>query len=122
MWNFIRQTIYSLKRQYGSLALIIKVSNTKTDYKTGGKTRDAVPYRVPHVIMLPEEMAYEVNKGAVYEKSDTTFLVDLRDLPNGLEIDMDDQIVIESDTYQVIHVETYDNAGMVIQTRHWGGS
>ena len=120
--QMLRQTLHSLKRQYGSRATIVKVGSQQVDYKTGIKTRTTDPHVIPKVIMLPEVLVREEKRGSVYEVWKTTFLIDLKDLPSGLELEVDDQILMNSKTYQVVTSETYGNACVVLQANRLRGS
>jgi hypothetical protein len=124
----IRQTIYSLKRQYGGGIAIYKLNNATTDLRTGVRTIDKDVFNVRQAVVLPTRITRDVvqsisqisaNKkfvyGASFDSGKRTFVIDSRDVPEGFQIGNDDWIVYKNRRYDVESIEEFEfKAGWVI--------
>ena len=119
--RFIRRTLYSLKRQYGSRVDIYKLVGVNTDYETGVKTVDKTVEVVRKCIVLPVKIAREVSKtisqisankmfvyGGTYDAGTRMFIVDTRDMPKDFEFTNDDWIVYNSRRYDIKTIEEFE--------------
>lgn len=133
----IRQSLYTLKRQYGVCIDIYKLVSTATDVRTGDKTISKTVYPVARAIVLPETLrrsAKQVSalagtskdfmaQGAgTYSTGTRVFIVDRLDVPNLPDLSQDDWIVYDGAKYQVGEVEAFEvNAGWVITAKRVAG-
>ncbi len=119
--RFIRRTLYSLKRQYGSRGDIYKLVSVDTDYETGVETVSKTVNIVRKCIVLPVKIAREISKtisqissnkmfvyGGTYDAGTRMFIVDTRDLPTDFEFTNDDWIVYNSRRYDIKTIEEFE--------------
>lgn len=119
--RFIRRTLYSLKRQYGSRIDVYQLNDADTDYQTGEKTVSKTVYIVRKCIVLPVKIARELvqsisqisaNKmfvyGGSYDAGTRLFIVDARDMPNDYEFKNDDWIVYNGRRYDIKSIEEFE--------------
>jgi len=112
--RMIRQTLYSLKRQYGGTVSVYRLSDAQTDVRTGRKTIDKDVFVVRRAVILPVKVSREViqsisqisaNKAFVYGGSFDSglrkFIIDARDLPEGFELTSDDWLVYNGRRYEI---------------------
>lgn len=101
--KFIRDTIYQLKKDYGvpvKYGILIK---NNIDPDTGLNTVEKRVYKIKKAVLLPtklerkfaQDIAYlAANKnftyGALFDEKISLFIIDARDLPRGLQMNMDD--------------------------------
>lgn len=119
--RFIRRTLYSLKRQYGSRIDVYQLNDADTDYQTGEKTVNKTVYIVRKCIVLPVKIAREVvqsitqisaNKmfvyGGSYDAGTRLFIIDARDMPNNHEFANDDWLVYNGRRYDIKSIEEFE--------------
>jgi hypothetical protein len=119
--RFIRRTLYSLKRQYGSRVDVYQLNDAETDYETGAKTVSKTVNIVRKCIVLPVKIAREVvqtisqisaNKmfvlGGTYDAGTRMFILDTRDMPDDHEFTMDDWIIYNGRRYDLKSVEEFE--------------
>lgn len=119
--RFIRRTLYSLKRQYGSRVDVYKLVGVGTDYETGVKTVNKTVNVVRKCIVLPVKIAREVSRtisqisankafvyGGTYDAGTRMFIVDTRDMPTNFEFTNDDWIVYNSRRYDIKTIEEFE--------------
>ena len=119
--RFIRRTLYSLKRQYGSRVDVYQLNSAETDYKTGVKTVSKTVYVVRKCIVLPVKIAREVVKtisqvsankafvyGGYYDAGTRQFIIDARDLPDSFTFTNDDWIVYDRRRYDIKSIEEFE--------------
>ena len=112
--RMIRQTLYSLKRQYGGTVSVYRLNDAETDVRTGRKTIDKDVFVVRRAVVLPVKVSREViqsisqisaNKAFVYGGSFDSglrkFIFDARDLPEGFEFTDDDWLVYNGRRYEI---------------------
>lgn len=120
--HFIRQTLYTLKRQYGFELDVYRITNSVTDVETGVKVVSRVKYTVDRAIVLPSSLirkdAYDLayfaaNKnftyGATFDVDTRMIVLDADDLPIDFEIKLDDFIVFNGERYQIKKSDQLDN-------------
>jgi hypothetical protein len=119
--RFIRRTLYSLKRQYGSRVDVYQLNDTATNYQTGVKTVDKTVNIVRKCVVLPVKVAREVvqsisqisaNKmfimGGTYDAGTRLFIIDTRDMPDDYEFTNDDWIVYNGRRYDIKSFEEFE--------------
>jgi hypothetical protein len=135
-WQFLRQTLYSLKRQYNVVATVCSVTDTSTNYATGQKTFIGDTHEVQRAIMLPTEGERKVEQGievlsankwhtaqAGFDQEKALFIFDARDLPVGFKFGLDDFVVVEGEYYKVTKISEYEyDSGWMINTKLIKGS
>jgi hypothetical protein len=112
--RMIRQTLYSLKRQYGGTVNVYRLNDAQTDVRTGRKTIDKDVFVVRRAVVLPVRVSREViqtisqisaNKAFVYGGSFDSglrkFIIDARDLPEGFAFTSDDWLVYNGRRYEI---------------------
>ena len=136
IWQFIRRSLYMLKRQYGAKVTVCKLLDSDTDYRTGQKSIQRELHPVQRAIMLPVEEIRNVEQGiahlsankffvaqAGFEQSKALFIFDASDLPDGFRFNLDDYVIVEDDYYRVIEVDEYEyDSGWIIKTKLVEGS
>lgn len=136
IWQFIRRSLYMLKRQYGASLTVYKLVDTETDYRTGKKSVIRELHRVRRAIMLPEEEVRRVEQGiahlstnkrfnsqAGFDQGKALFIFDASDLPAGFKFNLDDFVVIGDEYYRVTEVDEYEyDSGWVIKTTRVEGA
>jgi len=128
--NFVRRTLYALKRQYGVLVSVHKILDTETKYTTGAKTVTKETYSVRRAIMLPVEAKRVVEQGiahlsankmfvsqAGFDQEKALFIFDARDLPKDFQFALNDFVVVDDGYYCVTEVDEYEyDSGWIIKT------
>jgi len=112
--RMIRQTLYSLMRQYGGTVSVYRLNDAETDVRTGRKTIDKDVFVVQRAVVLPVKVSRQViqsisqisaNKAFVYGASFDSglrkFIIDGRDLPEGFEFTTDDWLVYKGRRYEI---------------------
>ena len=136
MWQFIRRSLYMLKRQYGAAVTVYKLLDAETDYGTGTKSVRRELYRVRRAIMLPEDEVRRVEQGiahlsankwfvsqAGFDQGKALFIFDASDLPSGFRFNLDDFVVVEGEYYRVTEVDEYEyDSGWIIKTTRVEGA
>lgn len=133
--RMVNQTLYMLKRQYSGQIVLCSLTDADTDYTTGVKTVQYVPWPIRRAIVLPSRMTREVvasvarissNKplayGGEFEVGDRGFIIQGTDTPNGLTIQKDDWILYRGERYSMKSIQ--DVCGgvgwMVVARKHPG--
>lgn len=119
--RFIRRTLYSLKRQYGSKVDVYQLNSAATDYETGEKTVSKTVHIVRKCIVLPVKIAREVvqtissisaNKmfvmGGSYDAGTRMFIIDTRDMPTDYEFTNDDWLIYNGRRYDMKSIEEFE--------------
>ncbi len=136
IWQFMRQALYQLKRQYGATVTVIKLNDAQTNYQTGVKAIDKTIHNVRRAIMLPEEIARNVEQGishlsankmfvsqAGFDLGKATFIFDARDLPAGFKWGLDDHIIVAGESFKVSEIDEFEyDSGWVIKTHRVNGA
>lgn len=132
--RFIKQCIYTLKRDYGGSITIYKLGSVATDYETGVKSSSHTSYDIARAIVLPNRLKREVvqsismisaNKkllqGGTYDTGFRHFIVDRRDIP-GVIIGNDDWLVYNHKRYDIKTVDEFEqNTAWVIVAKEVEG-
>lgn len=115
--RFMRQLLYSLKREYGFNCTFQRVVQNQKDYISGIRSATPASYTINRVIRLPDEMSRLTNldflfgkfsMGAKVEQHNRFFIVDAKSLPVGYFPQIEDIILLGKSTYRIIEVEEMD--------------
>ncbi len=126
--RFIRQVLYSLKRQYGGTIDIYTLVSSGTNPKTGVATvvRDVI--HVDRAVVLPARITREVKKsisqisankmfvvGGTYDASRRLFIIDQDDVPD-LDLTNNSFIVYRGRKYEIEEVQEmeFETAWMTV--------
>jgi hypothetical protein len=115
----IRQTLYVLKRAFGSTVTLHKLVTASTSYTTGTKTSSSTSISIPRCIVLPVKVQRDViatisgmstNKtfsgmGGYVDTGLREFVIDARDLPTGYDICLEDWLAYDDHRYEFKNIE-----------------
>lgn len=131
----IRQSLYSLKREYGGGPFLIHTYHgTVTDLDTGEKVVSETVTKLRRVISLPARLSRELvqsisqisaNKefvyGGSYDARQRTFIIDRRDAP-GLVLKDDDWFVFDGRKYEIKNIQEFEfDTAYVVVAKHLAG-
>lgn len=118
--SFVRQALYSLKRDYGYFLDVYKTIQEDVDQKTGKRTRTRKVYRIAKAVVLPSTLArkfkYDLsyiaaNKnftyGDYYDVNSRLVIIDAADARR-FELAVNDGVIFEHHRYvikQVVKLE-----------------
>ncbi len=132
--RFIRNILYRLKRDWGSLVDIYNESADTVDLMTGNRTVTKSKWTVRRGICLPSAihrdsilasaMKNVFEYGGTLQLGDKTVLLDRRDLPKGFKLGTENwYMVIDSLRYEIVRVEEYENqAAYLVVLKHTTGT
>lgn len=117
MTRFIRHILYDLKKQFGRPIRILSPASTSYDLVAGTTVRTYNTYNIMKAIVLPtneqRDFVYDLafiaaNKnfttGGYFGVDALEIIVDLQDLPVGVSLTVNEQILIGNRKYQVARV------------------
>lgn len=118
--RFIRQVLYSLKRQFGGTVIIARVLGSTSDPQTGEVTVQRDITEIPRAIILPAKVTREqkqsisiisANKsmvmGGTFDTSTRVFIIDRRDVPD-LTLSKDASVLYNGRKYAIDSIEEYE--------------
>lgn len=120
MLKFIKEVIYSLKRDYGGPIDIYQNVDIVVDRATGQQTMSKNKWHVNRAIRLPRG----IHRDAIFtstgktafaygneiQLADRQIIVDLKDLPPGFKMgDENWYVIMDKQRFEVKSVEEYDN-------------
>lgn len=131
----IRQTLYTLKRMFGSTIYLSKKTNVDTNYTTGVKTQNEWTWRINRAVVMPVSITREAlqsismisaNKqfmyGGTYDIGTRIFIIDAQDTPRDLTIETDDWLVYNDKRYQIkVREELEQATGWIVTAREVEG-
>ena len=119
--RFIRQNIYTLKREYGGSITVYKLVDASTNLDSGVKSYSANSYEIRRAIVLPVHVVRHViqsislisaNKkivqGGTFDMGDRVFIIDRRDVPSTLDLMKDDWIIYDDRRYDIKAIDEYE--------------
>lgn len=119
--RFIRQNIYTLKREYGGSVTVYKLLDASTNLDSGQKSYNSDSYEIRRAVVLPVHMVRHViqsislisaNKkivqGGTFDMGDRVFIIDRRDVPSTLELMKDDWIIYDDRRYDIKTIDEYE--------------
>lgn len=134
--KFIRDALYSLKKDYGVPIKYGVLSKNNIDLDTGLNVVEKKVYLIRKAVLLPtkllrkfaQDIAYlAANKnftyGALFDEKTSLFIVDARDLPKGLQLNMDDFLFMKHQRFVVKTAEILEhNCGWLITAQTHEGA
>jgi len=113
MDSFIKQTIYSLKKEYGLPITIYKIISSLPDVDSGIISKTISFRRIRRAIVLPRALSREIFQ-VEYDSNSRLMFIDFDDVKN-FEVKINDYIVFRNKKYLVNQVTTYDlDAALVL--------
>lgn len=111
--QFIKRTLYNLKRRYGDSADYYRVTSEVVDDRTGVTVQTRQGFTVKRLIRLPHQLQIGIMEsgevGGVFDKGKRRFILDAKDLPADFIPDSEDYIVFNLERYNVKEVEELDD-------------
>ena len=110
--NFVRQTLYDLKRKYGVLAILVKISGFGYNFATGRKTVAKTYHKIGKLIRMDSVVTKAILREGIVGpdkmsgviKNDTVnFILDGRDVT--VQIDLEDRIIVDAESYVIESME-----------------
>lgn len=137
--RFIRDILYRLKRDYGSLADIYHQSSETIDLDTGRKVVTKSKISIRKTILLPNSVSIDSTYGTTYTNSDRKFvyggfysvgergvIIDRKDLPKGYDLHddhMNKYVIIQVRRYEIVEIQEMDNqSGYYIRLKELEGA
>lgn len=128
--RMIRETLYELKKLYGALVDVYRLTSSEMDYDTGIKTRDVSRIRVRRAVKMPEGVTrtqyispnftqlnkFAITKGLGWDEVTNIFLFDGQDVRD-FNFELSDWVVWNHERYEIKMIEELGNkAGWAIGT------
>lgn len=128
---FIRKVLYQLKRDYGIALNVNFRTSSSIDTKTLQKTVVIDSFAVRNAIVLPSNMersfVYSLpmiasNKnftyGALFDADRRRIMIDARDIPAGITLDLDMWLVFDGKRYDFEEIHEYEfSSGFMLVVR-----
>jgi hypothetical protein len=133
---FLREELYSLKREYGFPLDVYRLSTGETDYKTGEKSDSRTKYAIDRAIVLPVKYETQVYYTTAFLKASREFalggyqdqeikriIIDSEDLPIDFVLRPDDFLVYDHSKFEVVYLEKLEvNSGYQLIARRLVGA
>lgn len=120
--RFIRQTLYSLKREYGFPVNFVWNTESTPNYETGKKTVEKDSLTVNRALVLPSSIqrnfVYDLtviasNKnftyGGLFDLRSRHIVIDRQDIPADFEIKIGYYVIVKGQRFEIKAVEAYDD-------------
>lgn len=134
--RFLRQLLYTLKRNYGDTVTLYHGGASSTNIETGARTVVQSWFTIKKAIVLPSKLGRETQLGITeisankkfmygmsYDASVRTFVLDGRDLPSNFELNKDDWIRYENRRYNIKDITEFEQfAGWIVVAKYDIGS
>jgi hypothetical protein len=134
--KFIRDALYQMKKDYGVAIKYGVLESSNLDMDTGLTTVTKRVYLIRKAILFPtklqrkfvQDIAYlAANKnftyGALFDEKTTIFIIDARDLPRGLQINMDQFLFMGHQRFMIKQAEILEhNCGWLITAQTHEGA
>ncbi len=128
---FLRQAMYSLKREYGVSISLYQTVTGNTDFEAGTKSLTRTRYYIHRAVVTPIKYETSAFYNAAFLKAARGFayggyqdleikrvIIDARDLPIGLVIEPEDYLVISHQKFEIKYLEKLEGNGgwqMIVQ-------
>lgn len=127
----MRQLLYPIKRRRGEPVQIHQIDDNTVNLESGAITKSYLTHKVKKAIVLPidtnRSFVYDLafiaaNKnftgGGFFDKLNTTVIIDMKELPTGIVISLNDYCSIKGVTYKVSKSNVFEDSFyiLVIQT------
>lgn len=110
--QFINDTIYSLKREYGFPLTIFKKVSSSINIETGVVSNVLLSQYIRRAVLLPRTLIREIFK-VEYDSNSRLIIIDYNDLDD-FTVAKDDYIVFNSKKYLVNEIIVYDYGAAVM--------
>lgn len=134
--KFIRDALYQMKKDYGVAVKYGFLEKSSVDMDTGKVTVTKKVYLIRKAILFPtklqrkfvQDIAYlAANKnftyGALFDEKTTIFVIDARDLPRGLQLNMDHFLFMGHQRFVIKQAEILEhNCGWLITAQTHEGA
>lgn len=124
----MRKLLYPLQRERGEKLQIHQINKNKADLENGVIDKSYMTYKVKKAIVMPVnqtrsfvyDLAYiAANKnftgGGLFDKASTTCIIDMRELPTGFVIDLNDYCSISGVTYKIAASDVLEDAFYIVK-------
>lgn len=124
----MRRLLYPIKRRRGEPIQIHQIDDNSVNLQSGAITKSYLTYRIKKAVVLPVnfdrsfvyDLAYiAANKnftaGGLFDKSYTTVIIDIPDLPIGIVITLNDYCSISGVTYKIAKSDVFENAFYILK-------
>ena len=129
--NYLKDSMYALKQNFGQRADLFKITVGQPDVITGVKTSTRKRVKVRRMIVLPvtiqNKFEYDLafiagnknfTEGGFFETGDCIIIIDAKDLPKGHIINTGDYVVVKNRWYVCFQVDTLNyEYGWMIHAR-----
>jgi hypothetical protein len=126
--HLICRALYTLKREYGGTISVYRLNDVAVNRRTGVKTVDRDVFVVDRAVVLPVTVTREVIQsisqisadkkfvmGGQFVQGKRTFIVEVRDLPDGFALKDDDWVVYRDKRYDLESIQEFENrAGWIV--------
>jgi hypothetical protein len=134
--KFIRDTLYQMKKDYGVPVKYGRLVKNELNLDTGINTVTKEVYLIRKAVLLPtklmrkfvQDIAYlAANKnftyGALFDEKLSLLIIDSRDLPRGLQLNMDDFLFMGHQRFMIKQAEILEhNCGWLITAQTHEGA
>lgn len=123
----MRQLLYPIKRRRGEPVQIHQIDDNEVDLTTGAITKSYLTYRIKKAIVLPvntdRSFVYDLafiaaNKnftgGGFFDKLMTQIVIDMRELPTGIVISLNDYCSIKGTSYKIAKSTIVEDAFYIL--------
>lgn len=113
----IRNTLYSLKKEWGCTIQYYHIVSNERDIRTGVRSEEYQVLTIKRAILLPSNLIRQVaaltgqpfNYGGAYNNAERFLIIDTKDLKIDSEnMSPTDYVTINSDKYSIKKVENFD--------------
>ena len=125
----MRQLLYPLKRERGKPVQVHQINANSPNLETGAITKSYTTHKVKKAIVLPVDgtrnFVYDLafiaaNKnftgGGLFDKNRTNVIIDMKELPNDVEITLDDYCtIVGNQTYKIAAANIFEDAFYILQ-------
>jgi len=123
----MRQLLYPIKRRRGEPVQVHQIDDNDVNLTTGSITKSYFHYKIKKAIVLPvgtdRKFVYDLafiaaNKnftgGGFFDKLDTTVIIDMRELPTGIVVSLNDYCSIKGTTYKIAKSVVLEDAFYIL--------
>lgn len=124
----MRQILYPLKRERGEPVQLHQIDDNTVNLTSGAITKSYLTYRIKKAIVLPVnatrsfvyDLAYiAANKnftgGGLFDKSYTTVIIDMKELPTGIVVSLNNYCSISGVTYKIADSDILEDAFYILK-------
>lgn len=133
--NFVKHTIYSLKKRFGKEVQYYELDSQAINYQTGRATTTKSVTTLYDVVVLPSDLrrafiydsAYravnrQFTEGGLFGVAIQMFLIDRDDIPDNITIGLKNHIVEDNRRWEIFKLIDYADDALVIFAKEIEGS